>query len=384
MPFTSARTGAFRALGSLVRSESGEKGEIPGRKPTTRSDETRDARVPSEKKVSPMRVSTLFKAFAAVIAGISTSGELALGSPEDAKISVLRLEQSTRGIPRRGEDGSRDTKTPIHQVLWLDAAGQRVRLEQYAKKGDPRPEVIYVLQPAADGKGLLTREFPNGGKRYRERRGDFNDFQKKRRIREREMLRKIATYPGAEREEALKFLHLRPDGKRIVTVKQEKAPQRLGRDCRHLEVTENGRVILKADVTTPPAGAAAGEGRGYFEMYRRLGIFSDEVIEKLKDVKGIPLRGEITVVTDLAPYTLTVEVAKLEERTVASDFFDVPKGAEKIPDIPPISICPICSRKFETENAGARLFDQGKTIYVCSAKCFRELDKKLNEERRRR
>lgn len=331
-----------------------------------------------------MHGSTLFTALAAVIASAWGPGDTARGSPEDAEISVLRLEQSTRGIPRRGKDGSRDTKTPIHQVLWLDAAGQRVRLEQYAKKGDHSPEVVYVLQPSADRKGLLTREFPNGGKRYRERRGDFNDHQKKRRIRERELLHKIATYARAEREEALKSLHLRADGKRIATVEWAEAPQRRGRECRRLLVTENDRVILEADVTKPPAGAAAVEVRGYFEMYRRLGIFSDEVIEKLQDVKGVPLRAEITVVTDLAPYTLTVEVEKLEERTVTSGFFDLPKGAAKIPDVPPISTCPICSRRFETENAGGRLLDKDKTIYVCGAKCFDELDKKINGRRRRR
>ena len=328
--------------------------------------------------------SRLLAPLAAIVATTWFCSDAAPARPEETERSVLRLEQSTRGIPRRGKDGSRDTKTPIRQVLWLDADGRRVRLEQYAKKGDRVPEAVYVIELSVDRQDLVTREFPRGAGRYKERRGDFNDHQKKRRIRERELLRKIATYPRAERDEALKSLHLRADGRRIVNDEWTDAPTRLGHECRRLLVAENDRVVLEADIARPPAGAFPAEGRGYFEMYRRLGVFSEEVIERLRKLEGIPLYAEITVVTDLAPYTLTVEVEKLEQRKVPATFFDVPPDAEKIPDVPPISVCPVCSSEFETENAGGRLFYEGRTIHVCGAQCFRKLDEKLNGRRRRR
>jgi len=341
-----------------------------------------------------------------------TDAPVAAGNVTPGQISVLRLEQLTSGLADRGRDASSPARGGAtdpgasFQVLWVDPSGQRVRLEEFARPGDERPTNVYTLVPdgsagagdggaagAGNGAGAIAREFPAGGIHYREHRGDFNDHQKRRRIHESEMIAIIAGYPGAKRREALAKLHLLPDGRREVEARWLDAAPRLGYPCRRLVVTENGRTVLDADIATladtpgalHPAAADSGAARpggSYFEMYRRLGVFSTEVLEKIRDVEGTPLRASITVVTELAPYTIEARVESIAARQVPASFFDLPDGAEKIPDVPPISTCPVCGKRFETRT-GARLFTEDGVVHACSAKCFETLRETIGQPPRR-
>ena len=77
--------------------------------------------------------------------------------------------------------------------------------------------------------------------------------------------------------------------------------------------------------------------------------------------------------TELVPYTITTEVEKLEDRKVPETFFDLPAGAEQIPDIPPIHNCPVCRARFETLKGVKFVTPDGESVYLCSPECFEKI-----------
>jgi len=309
----------------------------------------------------------------------------------------------TRGASIRSES-EKDSANESFQTFWLDAESGRIRLEEYASSDRKRRLSVRIVRipqtkataPAGAGGNAkdsrrssdetitweigLSRDgkrYTKDGKGYKEHRGDLEDFQKRRTLWERQMLKKILNDKPAEREAALKHLHLKRDGSREVFIDYSPTGPRLGYPCRRIQVTENGRQILDADIAESiDAGGEENSGGKYFSLYRRLGVFSDEVLEKLVDVRGIPLRAKITIVTELSPRTIEVEVTKVTELDFDEKLFSLPEGAKLIPKTPPISKCPVCGKRFETKK-GSKVLGPNGTVWSCSQKCHKAIDRAI-------
>ena len=290
---------------------------------------------------------------------------------EVEKIDSIRIEQVTSGLPGGGSGKT----LSVRQVLWIDGESRRLRLEQYTPEEDKVLDTVFLLHC---GKEKETSIFtlPGGGKKYREHRGDLNENQRNRRIHELEQLRILRAYSARERKLAMKKLGLREGGKRDVKLEWKESADHLGFSCRRLTVIENDTVIIDAVLTATLPGKLAETSGSYFEMYRRLGVFSEDVLDKIRGIKGIPLKAKLTVITDLPRYTISVDTRQLKNEKTPTALFELPEGAEKIVDVPTFSICPICGTRGETEKMG-RVFTENGVVYVDSERCARKLQKKL-------
>jgi hypothetical protein len=193
----------------------------------------------------------------------------AQGAPE-SKPKALRAEYRTSGVlpGSRPEEGAR----AAIQTITVDADGSRLIYEERVEDGPARDGV-----PKKEGRKFILRmdltppviyEILDGGKSYREHKGDLNEYQADRRITEDQLIKSSRKLPRGEREALLKQNYLRADGKRIVDVTRDEGKQVLGRPTDHLVVTENGRTIIDAMVTRSVPGS-----RSYYHLYRRLGAF---------------------------------------------------------------------------------------------------------------
>ena len=304
----------------------------------------------------------------AVLASLPARG---ITQPVAKKIDAIRIEQVTSGLP-----GSSSGKPlSVRQVLSIDSAGKSLRLEQYSAGAEKTLETLYLLHCGKE-KETTIFTLPGGGKTYREFRGDLNENQRNRRVHELEQLRIIQAYPARERKLAMKKLGLRKNGLREVNVRWNEAADHLGFPCRRLSVEENGTTVIDAVLTTSVPGQTAGTTSRYFEMYRRLGVFSEEVLDKLKGIEGIPLKAEITVITELPSYTISVQARQLTRERINAALFKLPAGARKIDDTPAESTCPICGKQGETERMGRVFTDRG-VVYVDSEACAKELQRQI-------
>lgn len=298
---------------------------------------------------------------------------LAFAAPGAEKIDAIRIEQITSGLPGSGTGKARS----VRQVLSIDSSGRRLRLEQYSTENEKTLETLYLLHCGEENETTIFT-LPGGGKKYREYHGDLNENQRNRRVHELEQWRIIKAYPRRERELAMKKLGLRENGRREVTIRWKEAADHLGLSCRRLSVEENGITVIDAVLTGSLSGQTADITRSYFELYRRLGVFSEEVLEKLRGVEGIPLKAEITIITELPRYTITVETRRLTREKLAASHFELPAGSRKIPDTdtPTFSICPVCKKQGETERMG-RVFTEVGVVYVDSETCAKQLQQKI-------
>ncbi|MCZ6795176.1 MAG: hypothetical protein O7J95_16350 [Planctomycetota bacterium] len=277
-------------------------------------------------------------------------------------LRALRVEQVTSGIPdpRPGQPSRR-----VRQTLTVSVSGEQLLLEQYgerAESGSPRLESIHVLR--LDRDPPVIWQFSPDRATYREFRGDLNKHQRDRDVHEKGLLDFARTLPRRQRQKVLADHYLRADGYREVIVRRGERQKILGRDCERVVVTENGRQIV--DVYVSVAEELAG-GRSFFDLYRRLGAFSTEVLEKLKDIKGLPLKGSITVVTKLPAYKLDIEVEKIEQVKVDPALFRV-AGARKIENTPAVLRCAECGRDVETD-ASDKWRWKGQLLHFCGSPC---------------
>ena len=311
---------------------------------------------------------TLSLLLPALLASLPAEGNT---QPVSKKIEAIRIEQVTSGLP-----GSTSGKAlSVRQVLSIDSVGKRLRLEQYSPGNEKALETIYLLHCEKE-KETTIFTLPGGGKKYREFKGDLNENQRNRRVHEIEQLRIIQAYPARERKLAMKKLGLRKNGLREVNVRWNEAADHLGLPCRRLTVQENDITVIDAVLTTSVPGQTADTTSSYFEMFRRLGVFSEEVLDKLKGIEGIPLKAEITVITELPSYTISVHVRQLKRETIDAALFRIPAGAQKIIDTPTESTCPICGKQGETERMGRVFTDRG-VVYVDSEACAKELQRQI-------
>lgn len=299
------------------------------------------------------------------------------GAAPDAK--GLRVVYETRGaLPttdsatsRGGED--RDERLVTRQEILVDDSGQRLLLLDYEPVGKGRAggDVQYALKRKLilrmdRSPPMIYEVFPDG-KHYREHDGDLNDLQKDRRIAETNEIRLARAMPRKEREAFFeKYWWLEEDGSRNVEVKREQGDTVLGRPCERVQVLENGRQILDIHLAEEKAGA-----KSYFHLYRRLGAFSEEVLEKIRDLTGLPLKGKITVVTALPTRTLEVKATRVERVDVPPDAFDLPAGAVRVDEVPDVLECGQCSKVIEAsvDEVPAKGRYDGKWVYFCSEKC---------------
>jgi hypothetical protein len=96
----------------------------------------------------------------------------------------------------------------------------------------------------------------------------------------------------------------------------------LGYQCQEVTVTENGRRVMRAWITREVEGA-----RSFFHLYRRLGAFSREVLEKVATLEGLPLEAEITVVTAAPAFRISARCLSVKLVEVPDTAFEVPGGS---------------------------------------------------------
>jgi YHS domain-containing protein len=274
---------------------------------------------------------------------------------------ALRIEQRASGIP--DADAASGTKSVL-QAITVASDRERLILEQFtasAEAASASLESRTILR--LDRQPIVAWELGPDGKSYREHEGDLNRIQKDRDVREAELRRRAERLSRAEAAEVLARNHIRADGQREVRIEWLETAEILGRPSKRLRVDENGRTIIDAFIAVDEV-----EGRSLFDLYRRLGAFSEEVLEAIRDIEGLPIRGSISVVTKLTVHVFEFEVTKIESVDVAAESFDLPEGAKEIIDTPDVVRCPVCQKDVET--AGAERWPYGgRTYWFCSTTC---------------
>jgi hypothetical protein len=297
--------------------------------------------------------------------------------PGAERTPCLRVEYQTTGdLPGESAEGGRRSG-----FQWITVAedGLRLVLEEF-RAGPAQPE------PRKEGTALvpdrkfilrMDREPPviyevfDGGRKYREHAGDMNSLQVDRRIAEKAMVKAARELPARERDEFLRRSYLRLDSpERVVDVVLEPGKELLGKKCEHVVISENGRTIIDAQVTRDVPGA-----RSYYQLYRRLGAFSQEVVDKLGEIAGVPLEAKITVVTALPAYEFQVQVTRITPLEVEAGGFDVPPGAVLVKD-ESSGVCHQCGKTIpDPANPPAKGVVEGRRVSLCSDRCFEEFSR---------
>ena len=230
----------------------------------------------------------------------------------------------------------------------MDRTGKLISLEWLdpaLKVGEGERATRQVIL-RMDGSVPTLWELDPGRKTYREQAGDLNRYQLDRRIAEDAIIQNAKTRETQERDQLLKENYLKADGSRDVELKRSPGGTLLGRGCERIEITENGRVIIDAQVSREVPGATS-----YFHLYRRLGAFSAEVLAKMEAIDGVPLKAKITVVTALPARELEVEVLEVQGATRPIGYFRPPEDFKKESLIPKNPRCAYCGGTIENPKA---------------------------------
>ncbi len=330
-------------------------------------------------------------AVASVLTGpFQGAGSARAADPAAGQDRVLVLEQKAVGVP--GQEADR----VLEQRIVLDANGKRlvlhlfqseVRTEKADAEGSPKaPAAPRILDRRVilrlDHEPPEIYEVWDGEKTFRRTIGDLNQLQEDRDRQEALELRHLRSRPAKEQEEYLRDNHVRRDGKRIVSVAKVGNATFLGRPCEEVKVFENDREVIHAWVTRDVPGA-----KSFFHLYRRLGAFSKEVLDRVEEIEGLPLKAEITVVTAAPAYRISAECLSLTTEIVPSSVFDLPSAyQEKREELDPFVICPGpgCGKKFERDQYGAKFPINNVSILFCSKTCFKRWDEERDKEFKRK
>lgn len=319
---------------------------------------------------------------AAVVSGPPVGGRgEEPGEPGAGTIPALQVTYESSGLLPGDQEATGQKRH--RQIVTVDDTGLRLRLRLYEPVSDPGAATGQA--PDADVEKFRLRQtlllrmdrdppviweiLPGDKKEYFEHSGDLNSLQADRRIAEMNELKLLESYPAKDR--AAYFREhpcLRADGSRTVTAELVPGETVLGYECRRLVVKENGCEILDIQLAQDEVGA-----RSYFQVYRRLGAFSEEVLDKLKGIKGLPLRGRLTIVTALPTRQLEVEAKSIHEVRVPADAFDLPQDAVKIDREPEKLVCAQCKKEIPgtVDDVPAKWFDAAtqRWLYFCSEEC---------------
>ncbi|MBN1419483.1 MAG: hypothetical protein JXP34_11945 [Planctomycetes bacterium] len=293
------------------------------------------------------------------------------------EIPALRVVQRIEGFPGLEQD------RPTTVVLVI-ARDRLVASRDF-------DGTVFIVRLDID-KGRMYEIAPNR-KHYREWI-EFQDLQKERDVFERQLISLLKEeLKGDEYERALAKHHLNPDGTRKAAVEEPKAEREIElggttHRARQVIVTENGRRIIDAWYAPLPADATDLAGQiEFYEFYRRLGCFSDAVLDVLKgyttDHRGIPLEARIRVVTATLNYDLKARTIEFSKTTVPATLFEVPSGAEKVDPEKAIVKCawPACQEQVEIAAPPYKWRDRsGRWYYFCC----REHKERFVRERRER
>lgn len=289
-------------------------------------------------------------------------GLLAAQSERDPGLVV---EYQTKGLlPGAGPDEKPGT---VYQKIQLDGTGARLIYEERREGAAEGRKVLL----RADGPAPVIQELLPGN-RYRQHSGDLNQIQKDRNITEQNEILAAKQLPAKDREAFFRENPwLRPDGKREVKVERTAGEKVLGEACDHLKVTENGRVIIEGEV----ARLAAASASGPFQLYRRLGAFSDEVLAQLEQVEGVLLRGKILVVTALRAHEFSVEATKVTRAVVDAGQFSL--AGWTLLEEPTEVACPVCGKAVDPRQPGGKLVLQGRVVLFSSEECLDAFQREL-------
>ncbi len=269
-----------------------------------------------------------------------------------------QIEYQTTGLlPGTGRD---EKPTRVTQLITLDATGSKL-LYKETREGSPGMRRV-VLR--TDGPQPVIYELL-GGDRYREYREDLNQLQKERNVIEENEILRAKRLNQKERAVFFKENYwLRPDGSREVKVSREPGRKILGYSCDRIIATENGRVIVDGEVARLPT-----VGGGPFQLYRKLGAFSDEVLQSLSSVDGILLKGKITVVHPLKANVFEVEARRVDNLPVDPKIFEV-TGLTKVEEPTEVS-CSTCGKATNPKAPGGKAWLEDVSHLFCDEKCQR-------------
>jgi hypothetical protein len=299
------------------------------------------------------------------------------GREKARPVEVLVLEERAKGLPNEAPEKA------IDQKMLIDPSGRRLVLIVY-RDAPAAPGVEPAgpgSHPPAAGRQVERRillrmdldppqvyELWDQSREFRRSGQDLNRIQEERDKYESSMLRRRHAMTAAERKSILEDNFLREDGKRIVTVERGGTTQLLGHSCEEVRVLENGRTVIRALVTRDIPNAS-----GFFHLYRRLGAFSKEVLDKVADLEGLPLWAEITVVTAVPAYKISAQCLSVKREKLPLTEFDVPPTYREVKtDLPPIVKCPNCGKDVERDAPGAVLIVGGIKHFFDTEACKRK------------
>jgi len=276
------------------------------------------------------------------------------------RLRALIIEQEANGLPNQ--------PTEERVIQRLIVAKDRLCLE------DPSSGVATILRLDRDPPAML--EVSTDRAHYREGR-PLDQLQRERDRQERQTLERLEKASAKEREAVMADMHLRPGLAREVTVDRPgERREILGRSAERVVVRENGRIVVDAWV------AAEDFGIPFFEFYRRVGAFSQAVLDALRAVEGLPLEVDFTVVTATLAHRIEVRARELRLEDVPAWVFEVPAGAVKIEESP-FAQCPICGREVEkaAPPAGMSTKRDGTEVYFDRRECKVEYNRREWPER---
>ncbi|MGE3163674.1 MAG: hypothetical protein AB7O52_02105 [Planctomycetota bacterium] len=267
-----------------------------------------------------------------------------LGSPsEPGERLGLEILQESNGIPGREQEvGARQ------RIL---VVSDRLRLE------DQATGVHYIFRLDVDPAQIW--ELTADGKKYRE--GVKGQIQVDRDRAERQTLEALKRGEPAELATYLRENYMRADGTRevVVQVSEDTPPDVLGYSVKRYVVRENERPVVDLLVTEDLSVEIP-----FFDFYRRVGAFSDEVLTELKRIRGVPLEARITVVTAGLSYPIHAKVVRLVQRPIDLARFELPPDATQIVDSP-VTPCAFCGVDVENTAPGDKIIVNGKAILFC-------------------
>lgn len=283
--------------------------------------------------------------------------------PAEAKLEGLEIIQESNGIPGRAQD-----EVMVQQI---QVTRDRMRLEDrasgidYLFRLDLAPPRIWEI--SADRK-----QYRDGNK--------LGNLQRDRDRAERQTLEQLSKGPRAEFEQYLRENYLREDGKRDVKLEKVAgaSPELLGHATVRYVVRENERVVVDVLVTEELDVEIA-----FFDFYRRVGAFSDEVLKVLKQIPGVPLKAKITVVTAGLSYPIEATAKEVTKKWFPSSLFELPEGAtERVES--PFAPCPWCKEDVEKKAPGDKSKMNNRSLYFCSREHKTLFWKKRMEEAKKR
>ncbi len=207
---------------------------------------------------------------------------------------------------------------------------------------------------------------------------------KAEREREEKRLQALERLEGAELEAWLERKGLRRDGKRIVRT-EHLGPETIGHwHTEHVRIVLNDKPVIELWTTDDIAQYAPPPE--LFEFYDKVGLFPDDVVAALREVRGFPVRMHAEIDLDTLGAEIETQVASVHDWPEDPSRFELPQGYRRVDRFPArprgeaavaAPRCAQCGKRIE--EAGERV--PGSDAYVCSRRCLLEYIKGLRRKR---